>query len=394
MPRPVPEYIDSQEKLADACHALAAASVLCLDTEFHREDTYYPQFALLQVFDGTRCLIIDPLAVSDLSPLWDVLRQESITKVFHAARQDIEIILSEGHTIPAQLFDTQIAASLLGYGLQVGFGNLVQRLLNTSLAKQESFSDWLARPLRPEQIRYAADDVLYLMPIYKRLKQELETAGRLDWLAEEQATICSVDTYAMSPEEMFWRVKGSNKLRPQALAVLRELAAWRERTAQAEDRPRRRILADETLVELARQNGEKNIAFERIRGMRTATVRKYGRDIQVAWHRGTTCPKERWPQRARIPNHSPGTELRREMLSTLVKLRADEERIAANILADKSDLAALASWAARNEEPPAAQCLQGWRRRLVGEDLLRLLRGEICLCINSQTRRAEISTSP
>ncbi len=388
--RPAPEYIDSQEALSATCQALAAAPVLCLDTEFHREDTYYPQFALLQIYDGRRCFIIDPVAINELSPLWEVLRQDTTIKVFHAARQDIEIILGECGHIPRPLFDTQIAASLLGYGLQVGFGNLVQRLLNTSLAKQESFSDWLARPLRPEQLRYAADDVIYLMPIYRRLKRELEETGRLDWLNEEQTTVCHEDTYAIAPEEMFWRVKGSSKLRPQALAVLRELAAWRERTAQAENRPRRRILADETLVELARQTEGKGITFERIRGMRAAAVRKYGRDIQSAWQRGLACPRERWPNRRSSPAHSAGTELRRELLSTLVKLRADEERIAANILADKADLAALASWAAREGRPPEARCLHGWRRRLVGEDLLRLLRGEICLCINGQTRRAEI----
>lgn len=386
----VPEYIDNHEKLIAACKTLAPAQVLCLDTEFHREDTYYPEFALMQISSRQSCFIIDPLTIKDMSPLWQLLHQQSKTKVFHAARQDIEIILRESGCIPAPLFDTQAAASLLGYGLQIGFGNLVQRLLNTSLPKQESFSDWMARPLRPEQLRYAADDVLYLMPIYQQLKHELENAGRLSWLAEEQTTICSVDTYLADPAAMFWRVKGSNKLRPPTLAVLRELAAWRELTAQSENRPRRRIIADETLVEIARQARGGVISFERIRGMRTSVIRKYGQDIQDACQAGKTSPEESWPRPASTPNHRAGTELRREMLSTLVKLRADEEHIAASILADRADLAALASWGGRNQMPPVVNCMQGWRRELIGEDLIRLLKGEICLCINNESRRAEI----
>jgi len=383
-------FISSPEALSEACALLGRAKELAVDTEFHREDSYYARFALLQIASRDACYLIDPLAISDLSPVWELLGAPGIVKVFHAARQDVEIILHEGGLIPAPLFDTQIAASLLGYGLQVGFGNLVERILNTTLAKGESFSDWLHRPLRPEQLRYAANDVLYLMPIYRRLKQELERAGRLDWLAEEQATICSEETYRIVPEEMFWRVKGNSKLRPHSLAILSALADWRERTAQREDRPRRRIISDEALVEIARKTNGDRVPFERIRGMRAATIKKYGKEIQSVWKKGLETPESQWPRRTAAPNHSAGTELRRELLSTLVKLRADEERIAANILADKADLAALASWGGRNGAPPDVACLRGWRRRLVGEALLRLLRGEVCLCINDSTRRAEI----
>jgi len=383
-------FVRSPEALIEACAHLGRAKVLAVDTEFHREDSYYAEFALLQIASRDACYLIDPLAVSDLAPVWTLLRDPGIVKVFHAARQDIEIIVHEGGFIPAPLFDTQIAAALLGYGLQVGFGNLVQRILNTSLAKAESFSDWIHRPLRPEQLSYAANDVLYLMPIYRRLKQELESAGRLDWLAEEQATICSEDTYRISAEEMFWRVKGCNKLRPRSLAILRALAAWREQTAQRENRPRRRIISDEALVEIARKTSADRIPFERIRGMRAATVNKYGKEIASAWRKGLETPENQWPRRMAAPNHSSGTELRRELLSTLVKLRADEERIAASILTGKNDLSALASWGGGNGAPPDVACLRGWRRRLVGEDLLRLLRGETCLCINSDNRLAEI----
>ncbi len=389
--KPTPEYIDTREKLIAACERLAPARVLCMDTEFHREKTYYPQFALMQVSSRNDCFLIDPLAIKDLSPVWQVLHEQDKTKVFHAARQDIEIILRESGKIPKPLFDTQTAASLLGYGLQVGFGSLVQRLLNTSLPKQESFSDWIARPLRRAQLAYAADDVLYLMPVYQQLKQELEAAGRLGWLEEEQSSLCSTNTYENIPEEMFRHVKSANRLKPRGLAVLRTLAAWRERQAQARNIPRRRILADEVLVELARRVNGEDISFERIRGIRGDIIRKYGDDIRAAWHAGRACPEEQWPRSRPRTNHSAGTELRREMLSALVKLRADERHIAASILASKSDLSVLASWGKCPDAlPPKVACLQGWRHELVGKDLLQLLKGEICLCINSENRRAEI----
>ncbi len=382
-----PEYIDTHDKLITACKRLASANVLCVDTEFHRENTFYPRFALMQVSSDNDCFIIDPMAIQEMSPFWEVLHQPDKFKVFHAPRQDIEIILRESGRIPKPLFDTQTAASLLGYGLQIGFGNLVQRLLNKTLAKQESFSDWLARPLRPEQLTYAADDVLYLLPIYQQLKQELEAAGRLDWLIEEQAPLCDITTYETAPEEMFWRVKGANKLKPQGLAVLRALTAWREKKAQSEDTPRRRILADEVLVELARQVKGESLTFERMRNIRGNAIRKYGHDIQSAWQAGKACPSEQWPRSRPQPNHSAGTELRKEMLSTLVKLRADEKNIAACILANKSDLSMLASWGRKTDaSPPDVACLHGWRHELVGEELIRLLKGEICLCIDSSTK--------
>ena len=384
-------FVDRPDSLSQACAILASADVLCVDTEFHRENTFYPQFALMQISSKSDCFIIDPIAIQDMSPLWELLHREDKVKVFHAPRQDIEIILRESGKIPKPLFDTQTAASLLGYGLQVGFGNLVQRLLNTSLAKQESFSDWLARPLRREQLTYAADDVIYLMPIYQQLKQELDAAGRLGWLEEEQSSLCDTNTYESAPEEMFRRVKSANKLRSQGLAVLRTLTAWRERQAQDKDVPRRRIVSDEVLVELARQVHGEHLVFERIRGIRGDVVRKYGRDLQSAWQEGKACPKEQWPRPRPQLNHSAGTELRKEMLTTLVKLRADEKHIAASILANTSDLSVIASWGKQPDAPlPEVPCLHGWRRDLVGEDLIRLLKGEICLCIDSSSRQPTI----
>jgi len=215
-----PDYIDSTEDLDRACRKLGNASVLCVDTEFHRESTYYAEFALIQVASRDACYLLDPVAISDLSPLWVLMHNPDILKVFHAVRQDAEIILKESGALPLPLFDTQIAAALLGFGLQVGFGNLVQRILGKALPKSESFTDWLKRPLRPAQITYAADDVIYLMPVYQHLHEQLQVRGRLAWMDEEQATLCAEKTYANDSESIFWRVKGVNKLKPKQLAVL------------------------------------------------------------------------------------------------------------------------------------------------------------------------------
>ncbi|HKJ83038.1 MAG TPA: ribonuclease D [Mariprofundaceae bacterium] len=386
-----PIFIATDKELTDACSDLRLAKVLCVDTEFHRESTYYPEFALIQVSGHDKCFLIDPLAIPDLAPLWALLHDPGILKVFHAGRQDMEIILKESGKLPLPVFDTQIAAALLGYGLQVGFGNLVQRLLGRNLPKAESFSDWLARPLTTEQLNYAADDVLYLMPIYQHLTEQLEAKGRLTWLDEEQAILCNPETYICNPEEMFWRVKGVNKLKPQHLAVLRELAAWRENQAQKRDIPRRRILSDEILATVARRTHLDSKGLEQMRGMNAGIARKFGKEILRAWQRGRESPKEDWPRFTGGSRNSAGTDLRMELLSTLVRLRADEESIAANILAGKQDLAELASWANHGSSLPKENpCLHGWRRHLIGDDILRMLNGEISLRLDPESNRPVI----
>lgn len=382
-----PTYVQRQEQLDEACNQLAAARVLAVDTEFHRENTYYPQFALLQIASGEHCFIIDPLAIADLSPLWQLLAEEHILKVLHAGRQDIEIILLQSGRVPLPLFDTQIAAALTGLGEQIGLASLVQRLLKKRLPKLESFSDWLARPLSPEQIAYGADDVIFLLPVYQQLKDRLKAQGRLTWLEQEQRRLTDPASYRNEPASAFWRVKGSNRLKPRQLAVLRALAAWREVRAEAADKPRRRIVSDEVLVAMARRSHITLDDLGRMRGIGVATLRKYGRDLLAAWQQGSDCPEGDWPQ-VEVNNHSPGTELRQEMLATLVKLRADEIQIAPSMLAKRAELARLASWAQRGHgKPPDVDCLKGWRRQLVGNDLLRLLEGELCLRVDASSRR-------
>jgi len=379
-------YIDTPDSLKKACEELEKSSVLCVDTEFHREKTYYAQFALLQISSRDQCYVIDPTSLEDLSPVWELMHNENILKVFHAARQDLEIILLESGALPLPLFDTQVAAALLGYGQQIGFGNLVQRILKKDLPKQESFSDWLARPLTPKQLDYAADDVIFLMPIYQHLEEQLQAKGRKEWLHEEQALLCKEETYLVNPQEVFWRVKGVNKFRPRHLAVLRELAAWRESEAQKKDIPRRRIISDDALLELVKKDTLNIEVMGRMRGLNDAVIKRFGQTMIAAWKTGNECPQEQWPKLNPRHHHAAGTELRQELLDTLLRLRSEEELIASNILASKQELAALASWGKKCEgEPPELSLLHGWRRELIGNDLLRLLHGEISLRIDPKT---------
>jgi ribonuclease D len=386
------DYIDTPTQLQKACAEMEKCKVLCLDTEFHRESTYYAEFALLQVYGNQQCWIIDPIRLNDLSELWDIICNPEILKVFHAGRQDVEIIVKETGRMPLPLFDTQIAGALLGYGQQVGFGNLVQRITKETLVKGESFTDWIARPLTKKQLDYAADDVIWLMPVYQHLLERLQAQGRGDWLAEEQSVLCDMATYHNDESSVFWRVKGVNKLKGRNLATLRELAAWREQEAKKRNIPRRRMVADDPLLEIARRDKLSTETLVRMRGIHAGFIKRFGNSVLQVWQRGMDTPESEWPRQKARRHNATGTDLRLEMLDTLVRLKAEEGEIASSILVTKSDLAELASWGFRCKgEPPELACLHGWRHELVGFDLLRLLRGEVCLHLNPQTGLPEIT---
>lgn len=386
------QFIDTPQELEKAAALMAACPVLCVDTEFHRESTYYPEFALLQIYGNQQCWIIDPIALTDLEPVWRIMRDPAILKVFHAARQDVEIIFKEAGGLPLPLFDTQVAAALLGYGQQVGFGNLVQRITKKALAKGESFTDWKARPLTRKQLEYAADDVIWLMPVYQHLKERLEATKRAEWLEEEQQTLCSLTTYQPDDNDAFWRVKGVNRLKGRHLSALQAISAWRERNARQRDIPRRRMIADEPLLELARRDSLNIDTMQRIRGLNAGFIKRFADELISCWQQGMDTAEESWPVIEARKGNTAGTDLRIEMLDTLVRLKAEEGEISTTILASKSDLSELASWGHRCKgEPPEVSCLHGWRYELVGHDLLRLLRGEICLHLNPKTGMPTIS---
>ncbi len=392
----MPEIVwtDTPAALDALVRAAAEAPTLFLDTEFHREDTYAPELALLQIHDGARCWLVDPLAL-DLAPLWEALRASPALKVFHAARQDLEILWHAARLLPAPLFDTQIAAALTGHGAQVGLAELVKRLARHEMAKQAAFLDWRRRPLPEPQQRYAAEDVIWLRPVFLALRDRLAALGRLEWLEEEQAPLLDPATYETRPEELVWRVKGAGRLRDGQLGVLLELVRWREETARARNLPRRRVLPDEALVALAQAETLDPDALPIARWTRDRGWRRHARGIVAAWRRGRALPPEAWPRRPERARHTAGTGARREFLAAFVRIRAEEAGVAAHILAPREELAELASWAGRPRRPePALRVLSGWRRRLVGEDLLRLARGEAELAIDARSRLPVLRAAP
>jgi len=384
--------IHTTELLQQMVAALASSPTLFVDTEFHRETTYWPQFALMQISarnsdNEVLCYLIDPLVIEDLEPLWGLLANPDQVKVFHAARQDIEIIHHLSGRLPTPLFDTQVAAALLGYGQQIGFGALVQQITGTALAKQATFTDWMKRPLSAGQQQYAADDVLHLMPVYAHLREQLQARGRSDWLADEQQSLTDPATYELATETIFWRTKGCNRLKPKQLAVLRTLAAWREQAARERDLPRRRLLGDESMVELARQERLDQQKIAAIRGISNGLAKRFGGEIIAAWKEGITCAKADWPQRSKAPTHSAGSSSRAELLTALLQLKADQLEISPSILASKSDIAALASWGGMRNAPalPELRLLNGWRRKLIGDEMLDMLAGRVLLKIDPTT---------
>ena len=363
-------FIDHPRQLADFCRALEEAPWLAVDTEFHRERTYYPELCLIQVSDGRRAACIDPLALEDLTPLAERLLDPAITKVFHAGRQDLEIFLQLWGRLPAPVFDTQPAAALLGLGDQLGYGSLIQRLLGVELAKDHSRTDWSQRPLDQAQIRYALDDVIYLGQAYERMVARLEELGRLEWLAPEFETLTDPATYHQDPHTLWQRVKGRQHLKGVRLAVLQALAAWREEQAQARNKPRRWILKDEVLLELARRMPTHPRELARIRGLENGFIKQWGNELLELIAQARRRPKEEWPREKPRPRPlSEEQEAVVDILGGALRLLAHQAGLSPQLIGGRKELAALV------RRDPNARLLQGWRRHLAGEPLQALLQG-------------------
>jgi ribonuclease D len=328
----------------------------------------------VQVSDGRRTACIDPIALKDLSPLAQLLDNTGILKVFHAASQDLEIFLQATGKVPAPVFDTQLAASLTGHGDQVGYANLVSNMLGVTLDKAHTRSDWSRRPLSPAEIEYAAADVIYLAQLFEKLHAELEQRGRLSWLRGDFAALTDPARYQVHPEDAWERVGGALRLRPNQLKVLRALAAWREETAQRSDRPRKWILADDLLLELARRQPATIDDLQRIRGLPDGVVQRSGTALlgAIATGQQGTAPAVEEEFRHRLP---PEKQPVVELLQALVHAVAEAEQISAQALIGRRDLEALAM--GRRDLP----VLQGWRKEAIGEKLLALVEGRLTLSI-------------
>ncbi|MES9880532.1 MAG: ribonuclease D [Sedimenticola sp.] len=365
-------HIDTAEGLKKLCDTLSSSPWLALDTEFVREKTYYPLFSLLQISNGEVAASVDPLALDDLTPLLDVLYDTRITKVFHAGRQDLEIFHNLWGKLPTPLFDTQLAATLLGLGDQVGYGNLVKEVLGVELEKGHARTDWSLRPLQPAQLRYALDDVIYLCDLYLQLKERLEQQGRDGWLKADFDYLANPTTYVIQPEDAWQKVKGRQNLKGVQMAILQTLAGWRESEAQRADKPKRWILKDEVLADLARRQPKDESQMGRIRGLEPGTIKRRGETLLKLIGEGQQIAKEQWPQEnKRPPRLTPNQDAMTDLLTCCLRLLAVENSITHTALGNRKELERLVAG------DRDADILHGWRGSLVGDKLLQILSGEL-----------------
>ncbi|SET04636.1 ribonuclease D [Oceanicella actignis] len=371
--------ITDTQALEAFCDACRAHPYVTVDTEFLRERTYWPQLCLVQMAHPGEgedsAAIIDPLAEGiSLEPLFALMRDERVVKVFHAARQDLEIFWNLGGLIPAPLFDTQVAAMVCGYGDQVGYETLVRKIVGAKLDKSSRFTDWAQRPLSDKQLAYALADVTHLRGIYEKLARELRESGRAEWVAEEMATLLSPDTYRNDPDEAWRRLK-TRSSSDKFLAVAKALAAWRERRAQERNIPRNRLLKDDALLEIASNRPKTLEELGRSRLLlREARKGDVAQEILAAVAEGEATPPEKRPRPPEPAQNRPGTGALVDLLKVLLKARAEEMGVAPKLLASTEDLTRLA-----NDDEPDVPALRGWRRKAFGELALQLRRGEIAL---------------
>ncbi|MCB1714549.1 MAG: ribonuclease D [Candidatus Competibacteraceae bacterium] len=363
-------YIDDSASLASFCEQLQGSPWLALDTEFIRERTYYPRLCLLQVGTPEVIACIDPLAELDLTPLLTLLYDPAITKVLHAAQQDLEIFYHLRGAVPSPIFDTQIAATVLGQGDQVGYATLAQELLGINLDKSQVRTDWSRRPLSPEQISYAADDVRYLCKIYTRQLQDLQQRQRQDWLREDFQQLSDPAQYRPNPAQAWTRIKGHGKLKSAQLVVLRTLADWREQQAIQADKPRRWICDDNLLLDLARIQPANQAGLDKLRNLPDKLRQRHGQTLLELIAQARQTPREEWPVLAHPKPLSPAQDAVLDALVAIIKYCAAEHDISPTSLASRRELEQVV----RGQDTPL---LHGWRKPLAGERVQAFLNGQL-----------------
>lgn len=370
--------ITTTAELADFCKQAAAFDYVTVDTEFLRERTYYSKLCLIQLAmpgtDDSNAVLVDPLA-SDISmaPLYDLFRDTSVVKVFHAARQDLEIFFVDAEVFPEPLFDTQVAAMVCGFGEQVGYETLVRKICQAGVDKSSRFTDWSRRPLSDAQKSYALADVTHLRQVYEFLAEKLEESGRARWVAEELTTLTSPDTYITMPQDAWKRVK-TRTSSPKFLAIVRELAAFREGYAQERDVPRNRVYKDDALVELAGLKPKNAEELGRARLLlREARRGDIADGILAAIAAGISAQPESYPKLDRSRDKLQVNPALADLLRVLLKAKTEQAGVAAKLIAPAADLDGIA---AGLRDVPA---LSGWRREVFGNDALRLCEGKIAL---------------
>ena len=369
------KIITKTDELERTCLALAKTDFICVDTEFMRENTFWPELCLIQMAGGDIAVIVDPLANDlDLEPFFQLMRDEQVTKVFHAARQDIEIIHYLSNSLPRPVFDTQIAAMVCGFGEQVGYADLIKKLLDTPIDKTSRYSDWRRRPLHEHQLTYALADVTHLARAYPKLLEQIDQAGRSGWLTEEMTALVNPELYIQHPDNAWKRLKLRN-VKQNRLGVLIELAKWRESTAQSRNLPRNRVVKDDVLYEVANRAPSTEQELGSLRSVTKGIVRSsYGKELLKAVERGLKISRDELPVIKRTPRLNSQTQAIVELLKVLLKTTAAQHNVAAKIIANARDLEKIAL-----DDKADVAALRGWRSDLFGKQAIALKHGKISL---------------
>ncbi len=368
--------ITTQAELDSVMDELGKSEFVTVDTEFIRETTFWPELCLIQMAAPGVTALIDPLSPEiDLKPFFALMADEAVTKVFHAARQDIEIVFHLGGLIPHPVFDTQVAAMVCGFGDSVSYDQLVQKITGAQLDKSSRFTDWRHRPLSDKQLAYALADVTHLIDVYQHLKVELAREDRAHWLNEEMEILTSRSTYDPKPEDAWKRLKMRLR-KPQELAVMQSVSTWREHEARERNVPRGRVLKDDAIYEIAQQQPRDAAALAKLRTTpkgweRSATATALLGAINAA----LAIPRDQMPRLPKAPQHTEGSSAAAELLKVLLRLVAEKEGVAAKVLASSDDIDRIAAEGTEADVP----ALHGWRREVFGEQALRLVRGEIAI---------------
>lgn len=377
-------YIDNPTALRELCDRLQGCTRIALDTEFIREKTYYAQFCLLQLATDDLIACVDPLALPDLEPLLAILYRADILKIMHSGRQDLELFFDLRGQLPKPVFDTQIAAALLGHGDQIGYANLAASLAGVTLEKTHTRADWSRRPLEAQQIEYALDDVRYLIPMYESLLASLQALGREDWLREDFAELCDERVYQRDEDSVWRRLKGVQHLRGRQLAVARAVAVWREHTVQAQDKPRKWLLGDDIILDIARLMPQDLTKLGKLRGIAEVVVRHHGNQILEVIRQAAALPKEQWPQLPQITHLPEEQEPLLDVLMAMARVCSLKHRISINVLVSRKELEQVIGG---DREAPV---LHGWRRELLGNELLAMLQGSRTLRVEAAAVRVDV----
>lgn len=369
-----PEYIESDEQFVSFATRAAGSAVLAIDTEFIREKTYYPKLCLLQLATNDEVAIVDPFTVRDLSPLREIMRDPATVKLLHAGGQDLEIIYRELGILPDNVFDVQVAASLLGQSQQAGLASIVSAFLGVSINKSDSFTDWAIRPLAESQLAYAAGDVIYLPELHRVMTSRLEEMGRLHWLDDDFEAMCDPARYDEDPFERYKRLKRGNQLNRKQAAAAREVAAWREVEARERNVPRKWVLTDEQIVESCKRESKTIDELFLIRGMRNSLSTRDARHVVQLMVKAFASDPDSWPRQEMPGAPERNVDSAVDLLTALVRVRAKEEDIAMQTLASHGDLVQVA-----RGHFDGTPVMHGWRKKILGDDMAALLDGRMSM---------------